>query len=430
MDILYQDFLKNTFGIDESIARLAQSVEHEVRDIFGEIESVREANQYKVIAAMQEHNLSDSHFGGTTGYGYNDRGREVLDSVYASVFGAEDALVRHQIVSGTQAIAICLYGNLRPGDELLSITGKPYDTLEEVIGIRGEGAGSLKDFGITYRQLDLLEDGSIDIGNIKTVMGPRTKMVLIQRSRGYEWRTSIKTGDIKKAAEAVKKINKDTIVMVDNCYGEFTETEEPTQTGADLVAGSLIKNPGGGLVPAGGYIAGRKELVRNAAFRLTTPGLGKEVGATLGNNRLMFQGLFMAPHTVAESLKGAVFTAALMQKLGFETSPGPAEKRSDIIQAIRFNDPESMIAFCQGIQKGSPVDAFVTPEPWEMPGYDSKVIMAAGAFIQGSSIELSADAPLKPPYIAYMQGGLVYEHVKLGVMTALKYMKERNLARF
>jgi len=430
MDILYQDFLKNTFGIDESIVRLAQSVEHEVRDIFKEIESVREANQYKVIAAMQEHNLSDSHFGGTTGYGYNDRGREVLDSVYASVFGAEDALVRHQIVSGTQAISICLYGNLRPGDELLSITGKPYDTLEEVIGIRGEGAGSLKDFGITYRQLDLLEDGSIDIGNIKTVMGPRTKMVLIQRSRGYEWRTSIKTGDIKKAAEAVKKINKDTIVMVDNCYGEFTETEEPTQTGADLVAGSLIKNPGGGLVPAGGYIAGRKELVRNAAFRLTTPGLGKEVGATLGNNRLMFQGLFMAPHTVAESLKGAVFTAALMQKLGFETSPGPAEKRSDIIQAIRFNDPESMIAFCQGIQKGSPVDAFVTPEPWEMPGYDSKVIMAAGAFIQGSSIELSADAPLKPPYIAYMQGGLVYEHVKLGVMTALKYMKERNLVRF
>ena len=430
MDILYQDFLKNTFGIDESIARLAQSVEHEVRDIFGEIESVREANQYKVIAAMQEHNLSDSHFGGTTGYGYNDRGREVLDSVYASVFGAEDALVRHQIVSGTQAISICLYGNLRPGDELLSITGKPYDTLEEVIGIRGEGAGSLKDFGITYRQLDLLEDGSIDIGNIKTVMGPRTKMVLIQRSRGYEWRPSIKTGDIKKAAETVKKINKDTIVMVDNCYGEFTETEEPTQIGADLAAGSLIKNPGGGLAPAGGYIAGKKELVRNAAFRLTTPGLGKEVGATLGNNRLMFQGLFMAPHTVAESLKGAVFTAAMLQKLGFETSPGPAEKRGDIIQAIRFNDPESMIAFCQGIQKGSPVDAFVTPEPWEMPGYDSKVIMAAGAFIQGSSIELSADAPLKPPYIAYMQGGLVYEHVKLGVMTALKYMKERNLARF
>ncbi|HOQ06768.1 MAG TPA: methionine gamma-lyase family protein [Clostridiales bacterium] len=430
MDIIYQDFLKNTFGIDESIIRLTRDVEHEIREIFREIESIREVNQYKVIAAMQEHNLSDSHFGGTTGYGYNDRGREVLDGVYASVFGAEDALVRHQIVSGTQAIAICLYGNLRPGDELLSITGKPYDTLEEVIGIRGEGAGSLKDFGITYRQLDLLDDGGIDIDNIKTVMGPRTKMVLIQRSRGYEWRPSIKIEDIRKAVRAVKQVNSKAIVMVDNCYGEFTETEEPTQAGADLVAGSLIKNPGGGLVPAGGYIAGKSELVQNAAYRLTTPGLGKEVGATLGNNRLMFQGLFMAPHVVAESIKGAVFTAALMQKLGFETSPGPKEKRSDIIQAIRFNDPEKLTAFCQGIQKGSPVDSFVTPEPWDMPGYDSKVIMAAGAFVQGSSIELSADAPLKPPYTAYMQGGLVYEHVKLGVMTALKYMKERNLARF
>jgi cystathionine beta-lyase family protein involved in aluminum resistance len=430
MDILYQDFLEHAFGIDESIIRLTKSVEHEIRDIVSDIESVREINQYKVIAAMQEHRLSDSHFGGTTGYGYNDRGREVLESVYAYVFGAEDALVRHHIVSGTQAIAICLYGNLRPGDELLSITGKPYDTLEEVIGIRGDGAGSLKDFGIVYRQIDLLDDGGIDTDNISTVMGPRTKMVLIQRSRGYDWRPSISIGDIRKAVEAVKRVNRNAIVMVDNCYGEFTETEEPTQAGADLVAGSLIKNPGGGLVPAGGYVAGKRELVQNAAFRLTTPGLGREVGATLGNNRLMFQGLFMAPHAVAESLRGAAFAAALMRKLGFETSPGPADKRSDIIQAIRFNDPDSMIAFCQGIQKGSPVDSFVTPEPWDMPGYDSKVIMAAGAFIQGSSIELSADAPLKPPYIAYMQGGLVYEHVKLGVMTALKYMKERNLTRF
>lgn len=430
MDTFCQSYLKKIFEIDESIIRLARDVENEIRDIARDIESVREINQYKVIAAMQEHRLSDSHFGGTTGYGYNDRGREVLDSVYASVFGAEDALVRHQIVSGTHAIAICLYGNLRPGDELLSVTGKPYDTLEEVIGIRGEGAGSLKDFGIAYRQLDLLEDGGIDTDNIRTVMGPRTKMVLIQRSRGYDWRPSIRIEVIRKAVEAVKRVNKDAIVMVDNCYGEFTEAEEPTQAGADLVAGSLIKNPGGGLVPAGGYIAGKRELVQNAAFRLTTPGLGKEAGATLGNNRLMFQGLFMAPHAVAESLRGAVFTAALMRKLGFETSPGPAEKRSDIIQAIRFNDPDNMIAFCQGIQKGSPVDSFVTPEPWDMPGYDSKVIMAAGAFIQGSSIELSADAPLKLPYIAYMQGGLVYEHVKLGVMTALKYMKERNLAGF
>jgi len=424
------DQLKELFGIDESIIDLTKSVENEVREIFSEIDSVKEANQYKVIAAMQQNRLSDSHFGGTTGYGYDDRGREVLDDIYAAVFKTEDALVRHQIAAGTQAIAICLYGNLRPGDELLSVTGKPYDTLEEVIGIRGEGAGSLKDYGIGYRQLDLLDDGSIDIDGISSAMTQRTKMVLIQRSRGYGWRPSINISQMKKAIDRIKAVNKNVIVMVDNCYGEFTETHEPTEAGADLIAGSLIKNPGGGLAPAGGYVAGKKQYVQNAAYRLTTPGLGGKVGATLGNNRLMFQGLFLAPHVVAESMKGAVFTAAVMKKLGFETSPEPAEKRSDIIQAIRFNDPDSMIAFCQGIQKGSPVDSFVTPEPWDMPGYDCPVIMAAGAFIQGSSIELSADAPVKPPYTAYMQGGLVYEHVKLGVMIALKYMKERKLARF
>ena len=374
MDKLNQDFLKHTFGIDESIIRLTEGVEQEIRDIIREIESVREINQYKVIAAMQEHRLSDSHFGGTTGYGYNDRGREVLDSVYASVFGAEDALVRHQIVSGTHAIAICLYGNLRPGDELLSVTGKPYDTLEEVIGIRGEGAGSLKDFGIAYRQLDLLEDGGIDTDNIRTVMGPRTKMVLIQRSRGYDWRPSIRIEVIRKAVEAVKRVNKDAIVMVDNCYGEFTEAEEPTQAGADLVAGSLIKNPGGGLVPAGGYIAGKRELVQNAAFRLTTPGLGKEAGATLGNNRLMFQGLFMAPHAVAESLRGAVFTAALMRKLGFETSPGPAEKER-YYTAIHFNDGQHD-GFLQGSRKAH-ISILCNPGPRTCPDM-TKVIMAAG----------------------------------------------------
>lgn len=430
MNTLCQDFIRNRFGIDTAVINLTQSVENEIRDIFREIDAVKESNQYKVIAAMQEHSLSDTHFTGTTGYGYNDRGREILEAVYASVFKAEDALVRHQIVAGTQAIALCLYGNLRPGDELLSVTGKPYDTLEEVIGIRGEGAGSLKDFGIGYRQLDLLEDGGIDYNGIKKALSDTTKMVFIQRSRGYSWRNPLKIDEIKKAVDIVKEINKNIIVMVDNCYGEFTETEEPIEAGADILAGSLIKNPGGGLAPAGGYIAGKKEYVENAAYRLTTPGLGREVGPTLGNNRLMFQGLFLAPHIVSESLKGAVFTAAVMQKLGFDTSPGPDEIRSDIIQAIRFNDPESMIAFCQGIQKGSPVDSFVTPEPWEMPGYDSPVIMAAGAFVQGSSIELSADAPLKPPYTAYMQGGLVYEHVKLGVMIALKYMRERKLVRF
>lgn len=430
MNITYQNYLKNRFGIDETIIQTAQAAEKEIAGIFREIEAVREINQYKVIAAMQDHNLSDSHFGGTTGYGYDDRGREVLDAVYASIFKAEDALVRHQIVAGTHALAVAMYGNLRPGDELLSITGKPYDTLEEVIGIRGEGAGSLKEFGVGYRQVELNADGSIDLEAVRPAIRENTAMVLIQRSRGYAWRPSVKIREIKRAIEGIREIKKDIIVLVDNCYGEFVEAEEPVEAGADLVAGSLIKNPGGGLVPAGGYIAGGSKFVRNAAYRLTTPGLGKKVGATLGNSRLMFQGLFLAPHAVAESLKGAVFCAEVMRRLGFDTSPQPDQLRSDIIQAIRFNNPESMIAFCQGIQKGSPVDAFVTPEPWDMPGYDSPVIMAAGAFIQGSSIELSADAPLKPPYTAYMQGGLVYEHVKLGVMIALKYMKERQLIRF
>jgi len=430
MNNTFKSFLTGRFGIDDKIIKIADEAENEIKNVFYEIDAIREINQYKVIAAMQENSLSDTHFGGTTGYGYDDRGREVLDAVYASIFKAEDALVRHQIVSGTQALAICLFGNLRPGDELLSITGKPYDTLEEVIGIRGEGAGSLKDFGVSYKQVELLDDGSIDIESVKKAISNKTKMILIQRSRGYNWRPSIRIQAIKKAIDVIKEINKNIIVMIDNCYGEFVEAEEPVEAGADIVAGSLIKNPGGGLVPAGGYVAGKKKYVNNAAYRLTAPGLGKHVGATLGNNRLMFQGLFIAPHIVAESLKGAVFCASVMKRLGFETSPLPGEARSDIIQAIRFNNPEAMIAFCQGIQKGSPVDAFVTPEPWDMPGYDSPVIMAAGAFIQGSSIELSADAPLKPPYTAYMQGGMVYEHVKLGVMIALKYMMERKLIRF
>ncbi len=430
MNITYQNYLKNSFGIDETVIRAAQTVENEIIDVFKDIEAVREINQYKVIAAMQKNRLSDTHLNGTTGYGYGDRGREVLDAVYASIFKAEDALVRHQIVSGTHALAICLFGNLRPGDELLSVTGKPYDTLDEVIGIRGEGSGSLKDFGIAYRQVELLSDGSIDLNSVREAINEKTAMILIQRSRGYSWRPAIKIREIKKAIDVIKEINNNAIVLVDNCYGEFVEPEEPIEAGADLVAGSLIKNPGGGLAASGGYIAGKASCVKNSAYRFTTPGLGKEVGATLGNNRLMFQGLFLAPHVVAESLKGAVFCAAIMRRLGFEISPQPDQLRSDIIQAIKFDNPESMIAFCQGIQKGSPVDAFVIPEPWEIPGYDSPVIMAAGAFIQGSSIELSADAPLKPPYIAYMQGGLVYEHVKLGVMIALNYMLERQQIRF
>jgi cystathionine beta-lyase family protein involved in aluminum resistance len=430
MNYSLQSYIRKEFGIGEDIIKIADTAEKEIEDVFKGINSIREFNQYKVIKAMQDHRLSDTHFVGTTGYGYDDRGRETLDAIYASAFGAEDALVRHQIAAGTQAIAICMYGNLRPGQVLLSITGKPYDTLEEVIGIRGEGSGSLREFGIGYRQVELLPDGGIDLNRVRDAIGPDTGMVLIQRSRGYSQRPALKIREIKRAVELVKEINKETIVLVDNCYGEFVEEQEPTEAGADLVAGSLIKNPGGGLAPAGGYVAGKSRYVRNAAFRLTTPGLGRKVGATLGNNRLLLQGLFLAPHVVAESLRGAAFCAAVMEKLGYETSPLPAETRGDIIQAISFKNPDSMIAFCQGIQKGSPVDAFVAPEPWDMPGYDSPVIMAAGAFIQGSSIELSADAPLKPPYTAYMQGGLVYEHVKLGVMIAIKYMKERRLISF
>lgn len=429
MNFKSQSFLKEAFGIDERIIKISNEVEKDIKEVLGEIDDIREYNQLKVIRAMQDKHLSDSHFSGTTGYGYDDRGREILDEVYAQVFKAEDALVRQQIVSGTQALAISMFGNLRPGDELLSLTGKPYDTLEEVIGIRGEGEGSLKEFGISYRQVDLLPDGAIDLDSIAGAVNSRTRMVLLQRSRGYCWRPALKLDEIARAIKQVKSVKSDVIALVDNCYGEFVEEREPVEVGADLVAGSLIKNPGGGLAPTGGYIAGQESYVGNAAYRLTTPGLGKKVGATLGHSRLLFQGLFLAPHVVAESLKGAVFCAGLMKKLGFDTSPAVDEKRGDIIQAIRFGNPEHLIAFCQGIQKGSPVDSFVTPQPWDMPGYDSPVIMAAGAFIQGASIELSADAPIKPPYTAYMQGGLVYEHVKLGVLTAVKMMIDNGIVK-
>lgn len=421
------DFYKQAFNIDDDILKMAFEAEEECRDIFREVEVVREYNQLKVIKAMQDCRLSDSHFAGSTGYGYGDRGREVLEEIYTQVFKAEDALVRQQIVSGTHALTIALFGNLRPGDELLSVTGKPYDTLEEVIGIRENNEGSLKEFGITYRQVDLLADGKVDFEGIKAAINKKTKMIMIQRSRGYSWRNALKINDIKEIISFVKNIKNDVIVLVDNCYGEFLEQQEPVEAGADLVAGSLIKNPGGGLAPTGGYVVGKRAYVNNAACRLTSPGIGKEVGASLDVNRLFFQGLLFAPHVVAESIKGAIFTSAIMKKAGFEVSPDVNDPRGDIIQAIKFNNPESLILFCQGIQKGSPVDAYVTPEPWEMPGYDSQVIMAAGGFIQGASIELSADAPIKPPYIAYMQGGLVYETVKLGVTKALQLMKERGI---
>ena len=408
-----------TFGISDTIVNLAKQTELEIKDMVYDIYDTREYNQLKVIRAMQQNGLSDSHFNGTTGYGYGDRGREVLDNVYASVFCAQKGLVRHQIVSGTHALSLVLFGILRPNDELLAITGKPYDTMEEVIGIRGCGKGSLKEFGICYKQVDLKMDGSVDIENVVQAISEKTKVVMIQRSRGYEWRNSLTIDDIQYIIKRVREKKNDVIVFVDNCYGEFVEKREPIEVGADIMAGSLIKNPGGGLAQSGGYIVGRKDLVEKVAYRLTAPGLGDEIGASLGNNRLMFQGLFLAPHVVAEALKGAVFTAKIMEKMGYITSPVSSSKRSDIIQAVKFNTKDELISFCQGIQKGSPVDSFVVPEPWDMPGYENQVIMAAGTFVQGASIELSADAPIKEPYIAFMQGGLVYEHVKLGVMIAL-----------
>jgi cystathionine beta-lyase family protein involved in aluminum resistance len=424
------DILHEMFGITPKLAEMADAAEEKCRPVFDRIDRIAARNQGKVIKAMQKYRVSDTHFHSSTGYGYNDRGREVLEQVYAEVFKAEDALVRHQITCGTHALALCLYGVLRPGDELLSVTGKPYDTLEEIIGIRGEaGNGSLKDYGVSYRQVELLDDGSIDFESVSRAITAETKMVFLQRSRGYAWRNPITVDDIEKTAAFVKRIKKDIVVMVDNCYGEFTGEREPVEAGADIIAGSLIKNPGGGLALSGGYVVGRKELVEQASYRMTVPGLGREVGATLGQNRALFQGLFMAPHTVAQSLKGAAFAAALLESLGYETCPAYDQERSDIIQAIRMNSPEAVIAFCRGIQKGSPVDSFVTPEPWDMPGYDCPVIMAAGAFVQGSSIELSADAPIRPPYTAYLQGGLVYDHVKIGVLCAAQELINNTLLK-
>lgn len=415
------------FGISSEVIKLAEKAESRTRDCFGRIEETREYNQLKVLHSMQANRVSDSHFAGTTGYGYDDSGREVLDRVYAEIFKAEDALVRHGIVAGTHALAIALYGNLKAGDHLLSITGKPYDTLAELIGIRGNDPASLISAGISYGETDLIDDAAFDFDAVKRNIRTNTKLVFIQRSPGYNFRRSISIKDIREAVSFVKEIKKDCLVLVDNCYGEFTEKAEPIEAGADLIAGSLIKNPGGGLALTGGYVAGKREMVERSAIRLTAPGLGRKLGATLGQNRAMFQGIFMAPHTVAESLKGAVFCASLMEMLGYETKPAWDEERSDIIQAVKFNSRNTMIAFCQGIQSGSAVDAFVTPVPWDMPGYDCPVIMAAGGFVQGASSELSADGPVKPPYTAYLQGGLVYESVKLGLLTAVQ--KIMNLGK-
>lgn len=421
-------FIKDNFGISDKTLKLVSEAEESIKEQFKHIENICEINQLRVMKAFADNRVSDSHFVATTGYGYDDLGRDTLDRVYADIMGAEDALVRHNFISGTHTISTALFAVLRPNDILVSITGKPYDTLEEVIGIPGEaGNGSLKDFGVKYVQIDLKHDGTPDLEQIKfTLTHMNVKAVTIQRSKGYGWRPTYSAKDIGALIEFVKEISPETICIVDNCYGEFVETEEPTAYGADLIAGSLIKNPGGGLAPTGGYIAGKQKYVELCAYRLTSVGIGKEAGASLGFNRQMYQGLFMAPHVVSQALKAAVLCSAVFEKLGFEVDPKPNEIRHDIIQSIKFGDPDKVTAFCQGIQKGAPVDSFVTPEPWDMPGYSSQVIMAAGAFVQGASIELSADAPIKPPYIAYMQGGLTYESAKLGIMVAADKMLRKE----
>ena len=423
-----ENFILENFKIDKNVLDYALKCEKEIENKFDEIDRITEYNQLKVLKAMQKNKLSDAHFASTTGYGYNDLGRDTLEQIYADIFHAESALVRPQIISGTHALTVALAGNLRPGDEILSPVGIPYDTLQGVIGIREE-KGSLKEYGITYRQVDLLPDGSFDYEGIKKAINEKTKLVTIQRSKGYEWRESLPIEKTAELIKFVKSIKPEVICMVDNCYCEFVDYIEPTDVGADLAVGSLIKNPGGGLAPIGGYIVGKDEYVENAAVRLTSPGLGKEVGATLGINSLLIQGLFNAPQVVNGSLKGAVFLSKLFEGLGFDTIPTSDEKRADIVQAIQLKSAENVIAFCQGIQKGAPVDSYVTPEPWDMPGYDCPVIMAAGTFVQGSSIELSADAPIKPPYNVYMQGGLSWHHAKIGIIIGLQTMVDKGLVK-
>ncbi|GFR38286.1 hypothetical protein PRECH8_15820 [Insulibacter thermoxylanivorax] len=401
---------------------LIERAENLAKPYFEGVERTAEYNQAKVIEAFQAQRVSDFHLNSSTGYGYNDLGREVLDQIYADVFGAEAALVRPHFASGTHAIGTALFGVLRPGDHLLYITGTPYDTLHKVIGQEGDGTGSMRDLGISYSEVALREDGSVDWDAVRQAVTPQTKVIGIQRSRGYSWRRSFSIADIAEMVNQIRAIRQDLIIFVDNCYGEFAEIYEPTEVGVDLMAGSLIKNPGGGLAHTGGYIVGKKRYVDLAAYRLTVPGLGGEVGAMLGATALMYQGLFMAPHTVGQALKGSILTSAVFQELSYVTSPTVDEPRTDIIQAIRFHDAEELIAFVQGIQRASAIDSHVVPVPSDMPGYEHQVIMAAGTFIQGGSLELSADAPIREPYIAYVQGGLTYAHAKLGVLTALDHL--------
>ncbi|MCI2255522.1 methionine gamma-lyase family protein [Domibacillus sp. PGB-M46] len=414
------DLLKNGTAIREKAAE----AEAKIAGIHRQIDERAEFNQFRVLKSFQSNQVSDFHFTPSTGYGYDDAGRETLEKVYADVFGGESALVRPQIISGTHAITISLFGILRPGDELLYITGKPYDTLDEIIGINGPSNGSLREFGISYQHVDLDENGRPDFDRIRASINERTKMIAIQRSKGYAVRPSFTIEDIREMVSFVKEIKPDAVVFVDNCYGEFVEQEEPLHAGADLMAGSLIKNPGGGIAKTGGYIVGKKEYVESCSYRMTSPGIGAEAGASLYSLQEMYQGLFLAPHVVAESLKGAVFTAAMLEGFGMSTTPAWNEPRTDLIQAVEFGDRDKMVAFCQAIQFASPVNSHVTPQPAYMPGYEDDVIMAAGTFVQGASIELTADGPLRPPYAAYVQGGLTYAHVKIAVASAIDYLME------
>lgn len=413
-------------GIDDAVFQYTQEIYDSLKDRFDKIDLLAERNQLKVLKALQDNNVSEACMLGTSGYGYNDIGRDTLEKVYSDIFHTEDALVRPQITCGTHALALALMSNLRPGDELLSPVGKPYDTLEEVIGIRNS-KGSLKEYNISYKQVDLLPDGSFDYPGIKEAINDKTKLVTVQRSKGYQTRPTLSVERIGELIKFIKEIKPDIICMVDNCYGEFTEDIEPSDVGADMTVGSLIKNPGGGLAPLGGYICGKKECVENASYRLTSPGLGKEVGASLGVLKDFYQGLFLAPTVTANAMKGAIFASNVYERLGFKVIPDGKEERFDIIQAVTLGSEELVVAFCQGIQAASPVDSQFTPYPWDMPGYDSKVIMAAGAFVSGSSIELSADAPIKPPYAVYFQGGLTLPHVKYGIVKTVQTLYERKL---
>jgi cystathionine beta-lyase family protein involved in aluminum resistance len=423
-----KDKIYEELGISKKVLELSDEILKGLKERFEKIDETAEINQLKVINAMQKNKLAAEHFESSTGYGYDDAGRETLEKVYADIFHAEDALVRPTLTCGTHALTIALSANVRPGDEILSPVGKPYDTLEGVIGIRPQ-KGSLAEYGVSYSQVDLLPNGDFDLEGIKKAINEKTKLVTIQRSKGYEPRKTLSVERIGELVSFIKSVKPEVICMVDNCYGEFVETIEPTDVGADLCVGSLIKNPGGGLAPIGGYIVGRADLIENCAFRLTAPGLGKEVGATLGLNRSFFQGLFLAPVVTAGALKGAIFAANLYEKQGFQCVPDATEERYDIIQAVKLGTPEGLIAFCKGIQAAAPVDSYVTPEPWPMPGYHSDVIMAAGAFIQGSSIELSADGPLYPPYAVYFQGGLTWYHAKLGIMKSFQEMVNAGLIK-